>query len=519
MIPRFTKDSTKPFSSHTEPSPRAINEPGLDRAEICGGPLPTDVWIKILNKLDLADLLSPLARSCKLFFAIAERRLAISRGRVRSLTIQSKFNIPAEVGNLRYVNGLLFGTPTEASCIDIWNVVEGRRSLSFNLPQEFAGCMPDDVIVGNNAEHVAIVFEKKVALFELLRQEGELQLLQLFDFDTDDDTRLNDEVHDSDVDALFSVRFSVSSRELFITELTCDADGDRTVRVSIYKHEIPRRRDTPSLNPVIGRDELQSTVLFADYDTRTRSLCGVQINTSPFQILIPPHRICDGGSVLGIGEDGELELRISIGGFYQFQVLGYSPNGEYMLETREVTVDFRTSVTVLLLRTNDMTQSSRTEFTMSGDVLFVQFSSDSATVVLLSGWPHGTGLESITVAGWVSLRTSDGSVLSNVNVSQAGDLEYPVRLRSSCRISEDGMTLYGWGEGIGWLAIDVLTGKRLWHAHDNVVSASFHPGDNHSVERAVELVAGRGFVGISRSGSEDDIVHTYFSEQGDADSL
>lgn len=483
--------------------------------------LPADLWSQVLDNLAVAEVAAPLALTCKYFMRHARQRLEHSRRRAKSLRLTASLTLGSayllarvdrkSAGRLFAVRRIPPGA--EQHALEVWSLRSGKLEAALELPDQV--CIPEELLCSPDGAHVALTYYKYISLLRFDATASSITLLRGFDLeDVDAPHPLDPEAEP--LESYVSVaRFSPDGRRIALAHLHGileSVDSNRRVQVTAANESLQRCGGDgagPAGEGLPVRFELPTA-----YDGQTLSLCGVQVNPAPMQILIPPNRIADDGFVIGEVEPGGGRVEKTLRGFFQSQVLGYSPDGRTLLETRECTGAMRpaavegTDAHVYFHSTDgtsghhgasyasDDAQAKHVALALDGDLLSVQFSADSSTLLLLHGWPHGARAGVSCITGWTSIRRCDSGIAASVDhTAGGGEPETALalfHLGSSARVSGDGSTLYARDAADGaWAAYDVRTGERLWSSSDGGRS---------------DDSAGEGEGGGARAGGEEDEV-------------
>jgi hypothetical protein len=486
--------------------------------------LPSDIWQKILEKLRLADVAAPLALTCQLFLHHAKQRLADGKGAVRSLVLLQHFKLAANYVHPRVTDKLLFVVNCNSGGhnIEAWDLRKGDIQASLKLPPPLCHSDVEDVVVARHLGHIAIVAFRTILLLQYQPGQRTFRSRGLHHLGNEnawlDDAALDRERDDAD--ALLA-RFSSDSEQLNIAHIYHNVESSQYLRCDAYcavLDQLPISESSIENNlSQVRKRQIELPFGQAMYENKEISLHGIQMNASPFQLLIPPHRIADIGLVVDCSLEGGRVLD-KIAGFHEYQVLGFTPDGQYLLETREKRDGASKAVEVLLTETWSLTSGQRRQGAKTmrrrfvvpdGEIVSVQFSSDSGVLLILYGREGMDGCARAGVrgvAGWRLLRVADGGLLSRCESMVEG---VPAYMRASCRMSTDGRVLYGYTDGGEWSAWDLYSGIRVWNAPNRLPPVTTHDGaspsdngddrscpDEHDGDGVLVSPVEDGFVGI-----------------------
>lgn len=478
--------------------------------------VPAEIWRLCLDRLAFHELVSPVASTSKLFFAIADRRLKSSPACARALRLSSTLRlgpsycmprIDRQTGHLLFIaKRLAVGTGQYNHCFEVWSLESAKVEASFYLPRPFRNLELEDSLCSPDGEHVCLSFYKFILLLRYNRVSKQVTMVRGYDLGNDDHLKHSLEENEDFEAEMSTVRFSGDGRYLSIAYFHAPLDFDGAISILVARvdiHETLRdKREEQKESPFdasLGEDDtfpiirpqnarLSSFKFPADYNWDLLILHGAQVNPQPLQILIPPNRISDAGFVIGnFKEDGGGEngtvLKV-IKGFFEHQILGFSPDCHTLLEMRETC-----SITQALFHSTggedghhgsrynrDGKGSGSRKVEVSAELLSVQFSSDSSVLFLLHGWTHGTVIGASWMTGWTVIRRCDRKVAIKVDLTGGQDRscllegrEFGINVISiSARTSYDGALLYV-RSGIDgyWNAYEVVSGSVVWKGEDS----------------------------------------------------
>lgn len=481
--------------------------------------VPADIWRLCLDRLAFHELVSPVASTCKLFFEIADRRLKSSPACARALRRSSTLRlgpsyfmprIDRQTGKLLFIAKRLEDDAGQYNHrFEVWNLESAKIEASFYLPHHFRNLVLEESLCSPDGEHACLSFYKFILLLRYNRDSKQVTMVRGYDLGNDDSLGSSPEENEHFEAVLSTLRFSRDGRYLSMAYFHAFLDFDGAISMLVARadiHETFRdkrqvQRDSP-FHAYLGEDDtvpiirppdarISNFKVPADYNWDLLNLHGAQVNPQPLQILIPPNRISDAGFVIGnFKEDGGGEdasvLKV-INGFFEHQILGFSPDCRTLLETRET----RNTTQALFYSTDGEDGNHGTRYSregggnaprkveVSGELLSVQFSSDSSVLFLLHGWTHDTVLGASWMTGWTVIRRCDSKVATKVDLTGGHERscllegrEFGINvISSSARTSYNGALLYVRSGNDGyWNAYDVTSGSVVWKGEDSIVA-------------------------------------------------
>jgi hypothetical protein len=457
--------------------------------------LPPDVWGQVLNHLTLLELASPLASTCKLFFRTAQERLFARSTSAASTYLQHKFELSSRYvlprvdgkrGELLYVINIE-SAPAHGHALEVYDIATGVRRARCAVPAQLAQWTPEEVISSPDGQHVLVSYYKFVALFRYDETEFSLEPVRGYELDQVD---RDEEQLGEELESVVSVcRFSPSGERVVIAQLQAVLDEDTRVHVTVVNDRVAAAARGPLGSGAVAQggvpklelcaaDAVTRFLILAQYSWDALSLHGVQLNSAPPQLIIPPNRIADAGIVLADIVTPAPRIARTLDSVFDSQIVGFSPDAKTLLEAYSVSLGDHDPSTQIMLHDTAAaaTDAPAAACTLPlGALSSLHFSADSASLLLLH---HG---------GWTLMRRENGSVSGSASADE-------VALMCS---SADGALVYGrTGKGERRAAWAVHSGQRVWEEEREAKG----DGDVESDEVLVVVDGVPGFVEVSRCG-------------------
>lgn len=447
--------------------------------------LPPDLWRAILSHLPLADQMSPLACTCKLFLKSTLTRLAQRKIRAGTLQLIAELELNSNyvLPRLDRKNGLLLfiinlgNQILPGHAVEVWDIATKKQITSYSVPSQIAEYTPDEMTCSRDGIHVTVTYYKFVALLRFCSHKRSITLVRGYELDEVDqeESQLRNEMES----VVTLSRFSPSGDRLAIAQLQALIGNQKRISVAVVDEHVPSiacpaqtHQNPLPLCPESGVNRFYVPI---EYGWETLSLLGAQLIANPLQLLIPPSRISDAGVVLtGIEHEGGA-VALNLDGFFESHISGFSPDARTMVEAREIALDSEASTTEVIFHATGESLSPATALTQfgipycssaspalsfqpHGGMTSAQFSADSSILFLQHGIPTTPRTTPAAPAGWTSIRRSDGRVAAAAGAGSGGPA-------CGARVSADGAVVYGrcavGGVRAAWLASG---GARVWEA-------------------------------------------------------
>lgn len=251
--------------------------------------LPSDLWSEILTRLSLADHLSPLACTCKLFLRSALSRVAERRIRAGTLQLSAELELGSRYvlprvdrksGNFLFVVNL-GDQLLPGQAVEVWDLQMRKQVASYRVPSKIAEYHPEEVTSSPDGSHVTVTYYKLVALLRFCPQNQSLSLLRCYELDEVD--QVEAQLHHELESVVCLTRFSAGGDRLAIAYLQAVIGNQTQISAAVINDSVHTIVPSEEALPLCPENTINRFYLPIEYDWDTLSLTGTQVR--PFRCL------------------------------------------------------------------------------------------------------------------------------------------------------------------------------------------------------------------------------------------